>query len=114
MSDLRKQIQPPKLGFDNLGSQKTFDSWYSQYIRPLFDNAIVVTGDDNDGDGWAMFHSKSFKSMSHTHIGLLIGVEKINKGVTKNDLKQAAMGHFSYLEVQRIFQKIQDEGLSGD
>lgn len=120
--DYKNDLTPPRLTMQAVNAdgslldedaQIQFDGWYNQYVAPLFYGAVVVHGDDNDGDGFAMFHSHTMKmpAKCHTHMGLLLGVQKLPRGVTKEELNAAIDGKISLHSIDALLRRIRDEGL---
>lgn len=88
MSDLIKKLKPPKINFieewqtmTTNSYQETFDSWYTQHITPLFENAKLVTGWED------VFHVNPNNLDGKPAVrALVIGIEPIDQAVSKDAL----------------------------
>jgi hypothetical protein len=94
--NLKDKLKPPMLDFEALNVwntpllQRKYNSWYSKHIDPLFANAMEV-GVRASGVGWfAASHSTSDDDI--THRALLIGIEPIERGVTKEEIVKELRG----------------------
>lgn len=87
MKSLKERLIPPYPLRDGetIMTRAMFDDWYAQHIELLFANAVEVYAMVNDDDGDLIGISTSLDTTDEVR-GLLIGVEPIERGVTKEEI----------------------------
>jgi len=108
---LKDRLKPPKCWFTSDEAQDEFDHWYHIHIESLFKKAVEVycsKPDTANSHLWSHFNTAGHD----THHALLIGIEPINPGVTKDEILEVLSKRDLHgQEIDNLVARIKSEGI---
>lgn len=107
--NLKDKLKPPMpIFYNGCINEQAFADWYNRRIEPLFKNAAEVTTPNPHG---IEFLWGKRPLSNDTHRALLIGIEPIKKGVSKEYLLQMLRCGDGKTTFEELADRIELEGL---